>query len=443
MANTPNILFLFPDQHRHDWIGARSDLPLNTPNLDGLADRGMLFTNCYTPSPVCSPARACLAHGQRYTRTNVRGNGDITDPDRDCYYRVLRKAGYQVGGVGKFDLDKPSLSWGLDGQKCFEDYGFTHGCNSEGKGDAIISYTKNHGTPMGPYMHHLEQNGLADQHVAMYHDDAGNWKGLCYSAITPLPDAFYSDNWIGQKALDTLNSFEPDAPWHLVINWTGPHDPYDVTAAMHARWQDTAFPAAHQNTKDDPKEISLRRQHYAAMIENIDRQIGELLDWLDAHGQLQNTLIVYSSDHGEMLGDHNRWGKCHWRDASARVPLIVAGPGVQPGIISDTLVSIHDLAALFCDVSGSTVPQSMDARSFLPVLVGDEAVHRDHLAVGLSEWRMIVTPEHKFVVDHQCGDHIFDRIKDPQDDHNLINDESLQEKLSGARTLIEAEIPFN
>lgn len=135
----PNILFLFPDQHRWDWRGLNPNLSCKTPHLDALAARGIRFDRCYTPSPLCSPARACLATGRRYGRSVVLGNKDNTPLELPTHYRALRDVGYQVAGVGKFDLHEADQTWGLEGQELLEDYGFTSGCDKgRAMGKAVI-----------------------------------------------------------------------------------------------------------------------------------------------------------------------------------------------------------------------------------------------------------------------------------------------------------------
>ena len=199
-AQPPNILFLFPDQLRWDWSEPRPGLPLRTPNLDALAAAGLRFERCYTPSPLCSPARACLATGRRYGRSGVRNNAKNTHLELPNYYRALRAAGYDVAGVGKFDLHKADNDWGLDGKKLLPEYGFTSGCDSEGKGDAITSYRSNNLRPKGPYMQYLGDLGLAEKHVAMYEQPAGAKSGLNFVAVSGLHDEAYCDNWIAAKA---------------------------------------------------------------------------------------------------------------------------------------------------------------------------------------------------------------------------------------------------
>ena len=236
MSNpSPNILFLFPDQHRHDWLGCNSDLPLRTPTLDRLGEQGVRFTNTYTPSPICSPARACLATGRDYHRCGVASNGQNTPPELPTYYRHLREAGYEVAGVGKFDLHKSDHNWKLDGSAVLDEYGFTCGIDNEGKGDAICSYRNNGNSPKGPYMQYLAEKGLVETHDAMYEPYMGKPGWLNFPAVTDLPDEAYCDNWIADNAMGFLKGFSKNKPWHLVVNFTGPHGPFDVTASMRER----------------------------------------------------------------------------------------------------------------------------------------------------------------------------------------------------------------
>ena len=135
----PNILFLLPDQHRFDWLGTNPVLPLRTPNLDRLGAQGVRFARAITPSPLCAPARACLAAGREYDRCGVPNNKFDYPLSQPTYYQALRDAGYRVAGVGKFDLHKATLDWGLDGSRLIREWGFTEGIDNEGKMDAIAS----------------------------------------------------------------------------------------------------------------------------------------------------------------------------------------------------------------------------------------------------------------------------------------------------------------
>lgn len=414
----PNILFFFPDQHRPDWLGCNPALPLRTPNLDRLMQRGVRFSNAYTPSPLCSPARACLALGQDFPRCPVKENGHNTPIDRPTYYRRLRDAGYSVAGVGKFDLHKGDHDWGLDGSKLVREYGFTDGIDNEGKGDAISSYNKNGRQPKGPYMQFLKEQGLVDTHVKMYEPHMGK-DTLNYPDVTKLPDHAYCDNWVAENGMRFLRGFPQGKPWHLVVNFVGPHGPFDVTPAMRARWERVEIPPPVDNPNGHTDVVRDRRQNYAAMIENIDTHVGRMIDLVAQRGELDNTLIVYSSDHGEMLGDHGRWAKSIWHTPSSGIPLIIAGPGVQTGATTDALVALQDLAATFLDYAGAEPLPGNDTRSLRALLAAHTPRHREYVLSGLHKWRMIFDGHHKLVLGPGPEPALYDLQKDPNELTNL------------------------
>lgn len=420
----PNILFFLPDQHRGDWLGNNPCLPLHTPHLDTLMSRGMQFTRAYTPSPLCAPARACLAAGVGYGRCPAPDNHCDFPLDRATYYQALRDAGYRVAGVGKFDLhkdtsDPANLYWGLDGSRHLAEWGFTDGIDNEGKLDGSTSYRVN-GEPRGPYLAFLHERGLADTYV-QEHMDAGR----CRSAyVTALPGDAYCDNWLSENGLDIIRRIPPGQPWHMVVNFTGPHAPMDVTQAMHDAWKHVQFPPPHRNEQErfSDADHQRNRQHYAAMIANIDRQVGRFIELVECRGELDRTLIVYSSDHGEMLGDHGRWGKGVYHEPSIRVPLIVAGPDIRQGVSSDALVSLHDLAATCLDIAEAEPLPHMESSSLLPVFSGERALHRDAVVSGLNQWRAAVDPRYKLVTGVESDPILHDLQTDPLEDVNIAAD---------------------
>lgn len=419
----PNFLFFLPDQHRPDWLGMNPDLPLRTPNLDRLASRGTRFTNAFTPSPVCSPARACLATGRDYEHCGVPSNGQNTPLSLPNHYRHLQDAGYEVVGVGKFDLHKPDRDWGLDGSNQVREYGFTRGIDNEGKGDAISAYQKNDMSPKGPYMQFLLEEGLVDAHYGMYEPRMKNPGWLNYPAVAPLPEYAYCDNWVAANGIDFLRDLPADKPWYLVVNFVGPHGPFDVTQNMRSRWENVDIPEPNDNDQPDREAIRDRRQNYAAMIENIDRLAGEMMEVVKERRELENTVVVYSSDHGEMLGDHNRWGKTLWYTPSAGIPLIAAGPGIGPNATSDALVSLHDLAATFLDYADADPLPDADALSLRPVLEGNATAHREHLVSALGDWRMAFDGRYKLVLRKDQSPLLYDIEADPLEDCDIAGRE--------------------
>ena len=424
-AKRPNILLLFPDQLRPDWVLTKMEV--HTPNLEKLRKSGMNFTNAVVASPLCAPSRACLASGKEYDRCGAPGNDSNYPLEQTTYYKLLRESGYHVMGCGKLDLHKRSAFWGLDGKRLLPEWGFSDGIDNEGKMDAVASGAVE---PKGPYMALLHKRGLAAAHVA----DMKNRKAYEGTFPTPLPDDAYCDNWIGQNGLDLLRRAPKDKPWHLAVNFTGPHNPMDITRSMETTVRGRKFPQPNGNTQFDAAKHVAIRENYTAMVENLDRWVGTFLDELEKRGELDNTLIVFSSDHGEMLGDHNRWAKSVPYQPSVGVPLLAAGPGVKRNETSTALVSVMDLAATFLDYGGVARPSDMDSRSVRPVLEGKTKSHRDILHSGLGSWRMVWDGRHKlitgFIPEKSGGESVllFDHRNDPLENKNLAASDAMRVK---------------
>jgi len=404
----PNILFLYPDQWRYDWVEWNPALPVRTPNVARLARQGARFDRAVTPSPVCAPARACLASGKEYDRCRTPSNNVSYPLDQTTIYTLLRDAGYRVLGCGKFDLDKPILEWGLDGKRLIHEWGFSDGIDNEGKMDAIQAWRR-FGGPTGPYMALLKERGFAEIHV----EDMTGRKERGTDP-TPLPEELYCDNWLAENGLRLLRETPPGQPWFLQVNFTGPHLPFDVTRRMRALWEGVDFPPANHPPEGlTAQEINRQRQNYSAMTENIDRLAGLFLDEVERRGELDNTLIVFSSDHGEMLGDHGLLYKgCRFFEGLTHVPLIVSWPGrFRAGLRSEALVELVDLAPTLLEAAGLPAPPTMQGKSLLPILEGraDPGFHKPHVvseyndALGMAQGR---APGSKS--DHSHGSMVFD-----------------------------------
>ena len=390
----PNILLVVPDQQRPDWLGVLGGIPVRTPHVDALAARGVRFTNAVCASPLCAPSRACLASGKEYDRCGVPGNNVDFSVEQTSYYRLLRESGYHVMGCGKFDLHKATEDWRPNGTRLLSEWGFSEGIDSAGKWDAIRSGSK---TPMDPYMAYLHETGLVQTHVEDFNQRRGR-AAFSNTDPTPLSEHAYCDNWIGGQAVRLLQGAPADKPWHLQVNFAGPHDPLDATKRMLEPYRGVAgFPQPNRNDQLPPETHTLVRQNYAAMIENIDRWLGIFLEEVEKRGELDNTLVVFTSDHGEMLGDHNRWQKRVPYQASAGVPLVAAGPGVKGGRVSAAPTSIIDLAATFLQAADVAVPADMDSRSLLPLLEGKTESHREVVLSGLEPWRLAYDGRYKLI----------------------------------------------
>lgn len=456
----PNILFLFPDQHRYDWVGWNKDLPLRTPNLDKLAGSGTTFSKVICNSPLCAPSRSSLAQGVNYRRCQTLDNADNTPLDRPLVYQHLRDAGYRVASVGKVDLHKGTPEWHADGSSWLERWGFTDGSDSPGK-HAGVSNRAN-GRP-DPYIGYLEDRGLASIHCA----DLKARHNFTSTDPTPLPDEAYSDNWIAQNCIDVISSIPVGEPWFMQVNYTGPHEPMDVTKSMHDRWSDVDFPLPNNcqiatdatemiapgsevdrytTGKLDKETHNKIRRNYASMIENIDTLNGRILDVIESRGELSNTLIVYSSDHGEMLGDHNDWEKFTYYHPSLCVPLVIRGPGVKAGASSLALTQLIDLTATFLDYARADPLPDADGMSLRPVLEGHVEQVNDYVFSGLEnrEGGPIPGSEHKLCNFDLVWDGRYKLVSSKLDDGTMLfdlkNDPLEHENIADAKPDIVARL---
>ncbi|MBV6430761.1 MAG: Choline-sulfatase [Bryobacteraceae bacterium] len=394
----PNILLLFPDQHRHDWTGLDSSLDVRMPHLRALAARGARFTNAIVGSPLCAPSRACIAAGKEYARCGVPSNAHDYPLSQTTFYSLLRQAGYHTAACGKIDLHKKTLDWGLDGRRLLPEWGFSGGIDNAGKFDAIRSGAL---TPKDPYMAYLHKEGLAATHVA----DFKRRRLAPYrdTGPTPLPDPAYCDNWIAANALSLLRAAPEGKPWFLAVNFTGPHDPMDITRSMEGPCRHRDYPQPNRCNQFDAATHTAIRQNYTAMVENIDRRMGEILEAVHARGDLDNTIVFYSSDHGEMLGDHGRWGKTQPYQPSVGVPFTAAGPGIEPSRVITAPVTLVDLAATCLDYAGVATPRDMDSRSMRPLLEGSAKRSRQVVLSGLGGWRMAFDGHYKLIHGYHPG----------------------------------------
>ena len=216
---------------------------------------------------------------------------------------------------------------------------------------------------------------------------------------------------------------------------SAPHDPFDPPAEYGEKYRDAAMPpAVADNLEGKPRRLHGRqvnataeqieqcRRQYCAATELIDDQVGLILQALENRGMLDNTYIFFSSDHGEMLGDHGAFTKSLPYDPSMRVPLLASGPGIAPGQTSDALVELIDLNATLCDLAGLPPQERVDARSFAPLLRDDRAAHRDEILSSLGHFRCVRTRDWKFIDNINDIPELYDMQNDPHELHNLAEE---------------------
>jgi choline-sulfatase len=443
MSKQPNILFLFLDQWRWDWIGALGHVPVRTPNIDALMARSVRFTQCRTNSPLCGPARSCLAQGVRYQRSGVGANNWDMDPDRPTWFHSLRAAGYQVGTVGKNDLHKHTKWSGFDGWTALLGrYGFTCAIEHMGTREAARHGGVAQGGPRCPWTAAMHREGLFQAYADDFQRRQRELTLETAAWASPIPRHLHSDEFCGKAALELLDRFPRGAPWFHWVNFPGPHDPPDPPADMLARYDGVAFPPPIKGNdlyRGKPVDHQAVRRAYAAKIELIDEWVGRIIDRVAQRGELDHTFVILSADHGEMLGDHGRFMKHVALEGSIHVPLLISGPGLPRGTQSDALVELIDIGATCLDLAGLPTMPGVDARSLGPILRGQRSdrEHREvqtaQLNLGAASWRMICDDRHKLIITRVTTKNpdnpsahwpplaLYDRSHDPTEMNNLAS----------------------
>lgn len=420
LERPPNILFLFPDQLRPDWLGFLGRAPVRTPAVDALAARGTHFARTYCTSPLCAPSRASLAGGVRPHRIGVRTNHDDYPTDRPTFYRYLRDAGYRVGSAGKTDLHKATPDNGPDGwSRRMGRLGFTETVDTSGKWDAVDFCRP---TPHEPYTRYLQSHGLLHDHCEDY-ARRRRARPIFPAWPSPLPREHHIDEFVGRAAVDMLQRFPREAPWFLQVNFPSPHEPFDPPEELYQRWCEVEFPGP---LEADPsitaEEHQAIRRCYAALLEGVDEWCGRLIDLVRERGEEEQTMVVFASDHGDMLGDHRRWGKTCYYESSLGVPLVIAGPlAPQAGSRSEALAELPDLGATFLEWAGVPLPPEWEARSLQPLLDQPDSDHREVAIAVLPGHRAIVTERFKLIVRDGQIPVLFDLEDDPHETTNVVD----------------------
>jgi arylsulfatase len=350
MNKKPNILHLFTDMQRFDTIHALGNGVIKTPNLDRLVKNGVAFTSCYSPSPVCISARCSMIYGQYPNNTGCYENTTMPEDGRQSFMGALTQGGYRTHGIGKchYTGDTYGLR-GFESREVQEEGGITM-----------------EELPKAHYMQYLKDKGY--DHLTEAYGIRGE---LYYTPqVSQMPADDHPTQWIGDRSINFIEEqAKSDQPWHLYSSFIHPHPPVAVPTPWHKLYRPTQMPLPNmpedyesmhcyinrvQNRykyQDQGRNLHLIRAFkafYYASISFVDYQVGRILDSLEKTGQLENTLILFSSDHGEHLGDYNCWGKRSMHDSAARVPMIISQKGrFDGGRICEEPVSLVDVAPTF------------------------------------------------------------------------------------------------
>jgi len=429
MDKQPNILFITADQLRPDFLGCAGASWASTPNIDKLAQQGTRFTRCYTNSPVCAPARIALATGLRPHRLGAVDNMAFLPGSADTYYKRLRDNEYYVGSCGKLDLAKPDKFNGLKGDRpCNYTFGFTHPIEVEGK-----IHCGSSPTPIGPYTQYLHDKGK----LKTLHEDYQN-RNIFDARSSALDTEDFQDVYTGRRAVEWLDDRPTDYPYHLFVSFAGPHDPFDPPEEYSKMFEDADIkPRVQDDGEGKPSRIHDRmkrslkhdeetfihmRRQYAASLKVVDDAIGKIIEAANSRDDDRDTYILFSADHGEMLGDHNLLIKHVAYEPSWGIPLIISGPGLPQGKVSNAMVELIDVGETVCDLAGLNRPDHIDAHSLLPLLKGKTEEHREYVLTEERPFRAIATEKWKFIETYNDKNELYNLVDDPDELNNVIAD---------------------
>ncbi|MBD3240517.1 MAG: sulfatase-like hydrolase/transferase [Chitinivibrionales bacterium] len=428
----PNILVILTDQQRKDSLGCYGNTVCRTPNLDRLARNGTRFERNYVANPICMPNRLSLFTGQHIHNHGLWTNGLLLEPRRTVADH-LADAGYQTASFGKihftpFGGDAGNRESGelwarLDDSDdwCGPYWGFEH-----------VELTIGHTKPIAHYGKWFRENGGTDEMLTRNKVSA---HGDCVTR--PMPPELHDSAFVGQRTAEFLASErDENRPFFVVASFPDPHHPFDPPEDVASRYPvSNVLPPV-----GGPEDLETRPPHYrqhldgawhrggigaakhqggideshrcersaltSAMVELIDRNVGVILSALETNGLAENTIVVFTSDHGELLGDHGLWAKGpFFYEGLVNTPLIVAGAGLPCGVVSDALFSDVDLVPTLHELAGVDLPCGVDGTSQASVLRGDSGSVRDSCLIEYrtgygrreDDAAVLVTAEEKYV----------------------------------------------
>lgn len=425
MANRPNLLFIIADQLRADFLGCYGAAFVKTPNIDRLAAEGVRYTRAYSTSPICVPARASLLTGMNSMRNGVLDNTVWLRPDLAAsgvrtWPELLNDAGYYTAGIGKMHFYPWDTNHGLQYRIIAEDKRWIH------IRDDYYHFLRAHG----------ERKYHGNEHAG-YLENRG-------AIINRLPWALSVDHFVGEEAVRFISTYGSDGPFAAMVSFPGPHCPYDPNQEFLDEVDPAHMPEAIPAVPENSAELRRQniegnarpwngvdystftdahkrkiRAHYAASTNQIDVEVGRIVAALEEQGLLENTVIIFASDHGDYLGDHDFIGKGTFYESSIHVPLIVRVPGGSAAV-HDGLVELTDITATLLAYAGSTPPQPVDSRP-LPAL-GLATQARDILFGFVSNGWMAYDGRWKLCKYATGEQHLFDLADDPDEQQNRIHD---------------------
>lgn len=447
----PHIILLMTDQHRGDALGCMGNAVVISPNLDRLAQEGTLFVHGYSSTPSSTPGRAGLLTGLSPWHHGMLGYGRVAARYRYEMPRMLRELGYYTFGIGKMHwFPQKSL------------HGF-HAALVDESGrvespDFVSDYRE---------WFQLHAPGVNPDETGIGWNDhaAGTYR---------LDEKLHPTTWTGQTACELIRNYDNDQPLFLKVSFARPHSPYDPPKRLLDMYRNVDVPrpavgdwCGRYAERLDPQkaapdapfgnfgdEYAVRsRRHYYANITFIDEQIGHVVAALKEKGMYDNALICFTSDHGDMLGDHYHWRKTYPYEGSTHVPYIVKWPAsmplaVAPGSRLEQPVELRDFLPTFLEVAGATVPADMDGRSLAALVTGRGADWRrfidlEHATCYSADnyWCALTDGRVKYIWNlHNGREQLFDLTADPRELHDLSSSAKHKKQLEEMRALMASHL---
>lgn len=439
MNSRPNFLLIMTEQHRGDCLGIDGHPVLLTPNIDNIGGAGVRFSRCYSTCPVCVPARRSFLSGQFPATHGVLSNSGLewwnaprTLPG------VLRDAGYHTCWIGRSMHQYPVR----------KRYGFDH---------MVL-----HGSGVSDYDTWLDR--IAPEGHGGYYGT-----GVMHNDWTARPwhldEALHFTNWTVTEALRFLRDLrDPSCPFFLVVSFLAAHPPLVPPAFYMERYLrmdlpnpvigDWATPPANDGMGDDvsAQRVKLSGEAlkscyagYYGLINHVDDQIRRLLNPVDGIDRMtgNNTVVIFTSDHGEMLGDHYLWRKSLPYEGSARIPLLIRAPqrfDIKRGLAIDKPVCLEDIMPTMLDMAEVETPDTVDGQSLLPMSRGEDAPWRSHIHVectGALGNHALTDGKEKYIWFVKDGrEQFFDLLTDPAECHDLSAKPEAIERMSRWRDLL-------
>ena len=440
-AGPPNILFIMSDDHAAHAISAYGSKVNQTPQLDRLAKSGTRFANAFVTNSICTPSRATLLTG-KYSHINGTPVFNTFDGSQQTVAKLMQSAGYHTGMIGKWHLGTDPTGFDrwiiLPGQGAYNDPAFITPAGRV----TVNGYVTDITTDLG--LEFLSTRPKDKPFLLFLHQKAPhrNW----------TPSEKYRDEFAKKTFAEPATLFDKydTRPGALPSNkQTVANDlnNRDLKLALDAKVP-TELEVKQPDgtvktlTGDDLTRYKYQRymQDYLACVQSVDDGVGRVLDYLEKNGLAENTLVFYTADNGVFLGDMGLFDKRFMYEPSLRVPLIISGPGVKAGAVTDAFALNTDFASTFLDYAGAQIPADMQGRSLKPVLAGSTPAdwrtamyYRYYHDPGDHNTRAhygVRTTTHKLIYYwKQDAWELFDLITDPNEQHNLANDPAFATKL--------------